>query len=201
MSRWIKERRKERYYRKSKKSGYRSRASYKLLQLDRKHRLIRRGDRVLDIGCAPGGWSQAASELVGPGGIVVGVDLDDTAGLDGGNAAFLVGDIFEEDTIEAIRRLSPEFDVVISDASPKISGVWSRDHLLSVDLADRALEVSRDLLVEGGNMVVKVFQGPELRGFFRKVQDAFEYAKRSKPDASRGKSSEIYVVGKGFRRP
>lgn len=198
MSKWTRKRKREKYYRRAKKGGYRSRSSYKLLQLDRKHHLIQGGDRVLDVGCAPGGWSQAARKRVGPEGMVVGVDLERTRPLEYDNVAFIEGDIFDEETLEAIRSISPQFEVLVSDASPKITGIWSRDHLLSVDLAHRVLEICDHLLVEGGNMVVKVFQGNELKSFEEDMKGKFSFCKRSKPDASRDRSSEIYLVGKGF---
>ena len=200
MSRWIRDKYRDEYYKRAKASGYRSRASYKLAQLNRRHRLIRRGDRVLDLGCAPGGWSQVARESVGEQGLVVGVDIVEVEPLDYENVFFVVGDIMDDPTIETISSISPVFDVVISDASPKITGIWSRDHLLSVDLVDRALSICDRLLRTGGNFVAKVFQGDELDQLQRRVKESFAWTKRTKPKASRGKSSEVYLVGKGFRQ-
>jgi len=201
LSEWIRRRRRERYYREAKEQGYASRASYKLLQLNRKHRIFRRGDKVLDLGCSPGGWSQVARQLVGPRGLVVGVDLEETPRLPFPNVTFLVGDIFEEETLEAIRSVAKVFDVVISDASPRISGVWSRDHLLSIDLVRRGIGLCDELLKEGGSFVAKAFQGEELGPLVADLRGRFELVKRSKPEASRGESSEIYLVAKGFQRP
>jgi 23S rRNA (uridine2552-2'-O)-methyltransferase len=195
----MRKRRRDQYYRKAKVDGYPSRASYKLIQLNQKNRLIKRGDRVLDLGSAPGGWSLAAGEIVGSSGKVVGVDLVESPPPRRDNIFFLVGDMMEDSTLQRIKSLSETFDVVISDASPSITGVWSRDHLLSIDLARRALEICGDLLKPGGNFVSKAFQGEELDSFHRQVKGEFEKSRRSKPGASRGESSEIYIVGLGFR--
>ncbi|MBU7004991.1 MAG: RlmE family RNA methyltransferase [Theionarchaea archaeon] len=195
----MRKRRRDQYYRKAKADGYPSRASYKLIQLNQKSRLIRSGDKVLDLGSAPGGWSLAAGEIVGGRGLVVGVDLVESPPPKRDNIFFVLGDMMEETTLQRIKALSETFDVVISDASPSISGVWSRDHLLSIDLARRALEICGDLLRPGGNFVTKVFQGEELDHFHRQVKEEFEKSKRSKPGASRGESSEIYIVGLGYK--
>ncbi len=199
MSEWMRKRRKDRFYRRAKDEGYRSRASYKLLQLHRRYGIFRRGDRVLDLGSAPGGWSQVAAKLVGGEGFVVGVDLAEAAPLPMDNVVFIVGDIMDSTTEELIRSHQEHFDVVLSDASPSISGIWTRDHLLSVDLADRAMVLCGSFLREGGNLVAKVFQGEELDRFHRDVRARFALAKRAKPEASRGGSSEVYIIGKGFR--
>ena len=199
MSEWVRRRRRDQYYRKAKSDGYPSRASFKLIQLNRKHVLMKRGDRVLDLGCAPGGWSQVAGEIVGDSGLVVGVDLVESPAPRRKNIVFLVGDVMEDETLERVRSISGSFDTIISDASPSISGVWSRDHLLSIDLARRALEICGRLLRPGGNFVAKVFQGGELDALHGEVKGKFGRSKRSKPGASRGESSEIYLVGLGFR--
>ena len=199
MSEWIRKRRRDQYYRKAKTDGYPSRASYKLIQLNKRYGLMGRGDRVLDLGCAPGGWSQAAGEIVGEGGLIVGVDLVESPRPRKSNIVFLVGDMMEESTLDQIRSISNAFDVVISDASPTITGIWSRDHLLSIDLARRALEICGDLLRPGGGFVAKVFQGNELDAFHRDVRNSFGRSKRSKPGASRDESSEIYIVGLDYR--
>jgi len=201
LSEWIRKRRRDQFYRKAKANGYRSRASYKLLQLHRRYFIFRRGDRVLDIGSAPGGWSQATRQLVGRQGLVVGVDLQETPKLGFDNVIFIKGDIMEDGTEQLIASVSREFDVILSDASPTISGIWTRDHLLSVDLARKALSLCRSLLKEGGSLVVKVFQGEELDALQREAKALFDSVKRAKPEASRGESSEVYIVGKGYHGP
>jgi len=198
--RWVKKKKKsDHYYKKAKKEKYRSRASYKLKQLNRKFKVIGKGNRVIELGAAPGGWTQVASEVVGPRGRVLGVDLARMKPLDKGNVFILKGDFTTGETLEEMKERMEECDAVISDASPDISGVWDVDHFRSVDLCYRALEVCREFLRPGGNFLGKVFQGEaieELRGEFKKH---FGYVKLSKPKASRGRSSEIYIIGKGFR--
>ncbi len=196
---WIRRRRRDEFYRRAKDEGFRSRSSYKLIQLNRRYRLFRRGDRVLDLGCAPGGWCQVARQLVGGAGFVLGVDLVQMPPLGEDNVVCVVGDMMDPSTLDAIISYGLPFDIVISDAAPNISGVWGRDHLVSVDLANRALDICQTVLRRGGNYVAKVFQGDELDALYRRARESFETAKRGKPKASRGESSEIYIVGKSFR--
>jgi len=198
LSEWIRKRRRDQFYRRAKADGYRSRASYKLLQLQRRYAIFRRGDRVLDIGSSPGGWSQVARQLVGRQGLVVGVDLAETSSLGFDNVIFIRGDILDASTERLIASVSSQYDVIVSDASPTISGIWTRDHLLSVDLARRALSLCRSLLKKGGTLVVKVFQGEELDTLQEEAKAWFGSVKRAKPEASRGESSEIYLVCKGY---
>jgi 23S rRNA (uridine2552-2'-O)-methyltransferase len=197
--RWIREKKKDPYYRKAKEEAYRSRAAYKLKQINEKFRLIRKGDRVLDLGAAPGGWLQVAREIVGEGGIVVGVDREEIPPLKEANVSLLQRDLRDPELLEAIREITPYVDVLLSDASPDISGVWGIDHLLSVELCRTALGMARGLLRPGGNLLMKVFQGEETEALFREVKRSFTYTKRTKPRASRGQSAETYLIGKGFR--
>lgn len=197
--RWQNERKKEYFYKKAKKEGYRSRAAFKLEQLDEKYDLIKEGDVILDMGAAPGGWLQVAREHVGESGFVLGVDLERIEGLDYENVVTIEGDITEEETVDRMRKIVPDSpDVVVSDASPDISGVWDIDHARSVELARATLEISRKVLKPGGNVLIKVFQGESFEDFLRDVKKEFEFAKSSKPKASRDESAEIYVIGKGF---
>lgn len=198
--RWIKERKREYYYKKAKKEKYRSRAAYKLKQLNRKFDLIRRGDKVLDLGAAPGGWMQVSREAAGQEGFVLGVDLDEIKDFGLENVKSIQGDFTEEEMVGRIKTLLPKADVVISDASPDISGVWDIDHFRSVELCRSALAIAREILKPGGNFLAKVFQGGGLEDFFREVKGEFSYAKRTKPRASRGRSAEVYIIGKGFLR-
>jgi 23S rRNA (uridine2552-2'-O)-methyltransferase len=198
--RWIKERKREYYYKKAKKEKYRSRAAYKLKQLNRKFDLIRRGDKVLDLGAAPGGWMQVSREAAGQEGFVLGVDLDEIKDFGLENVKGIQGDFTEEEMVGRIKTLLPKADVVISDASPDISGVWDIDHFRSVELCRSALAIAREILKPGGNFLAKVFQGGGLEDFFREVKGEFSYAKRTKPRASRGRSAEVYIIGKGFLR-
>jgi 23S rRNA (uridine2552-2'-O)-methyltransferase len=196
--RWLGDRKKDYFYKKAKAEEYRSRASFKLMQLNKKFRLIKRGDRVLDLGAAPGGWMQVAGESVGEAGMVIGVDLEEIEPFTGKNIILIQGDMLKEETIEQIKEHSNYFDVVISDASPDISGAWDVDHFNSIDLARHALNSSKQLLKEGGNFLVKVFQGSMTQDFFSEVKRNFEFSKLAKPVASRKQSSEVYIIGKGL---
>ena len=195
-------RRPEHFYRMAKRRGYRSRAAFKLKQLNGRYGLLRRGDVVVDLGAAPGGWLQAARERVGGEGFVLGVDLQPITKLPYENVRTLVADITDESTPELIRNNLPHAaDVVLSDASPKISGVWSVDHVRSINLARAALRVAGETLKLGGKLLVKVFQGELLQDFMAGVWEKFEFVKVSKPPASRKGSTEIYIIAKGFKRP
>ncbi len=183
------------YYWKAKKLGYRSRAAFKLLQMNGTFKLIREGYWVLDLGASPGGWSQVCREL---GANVVAVDLNPMKPIEG--VEFVRGDITKQETLEEIKRIRKTFDVVLCDASPKISGKWTIDHLLSVDLARSAFKIAKDVLRPGGSFVVKIFQGEEIRNVFEEFKPYFRFKKFHSPKASRKTSAEIYFVGKGFKR-
>ncbi|RLG58569.1 MAG: 23S rRNA (uridine(2552)-2'-O)-methyltransferase [Candidatus Hydrothermarchaeota archaeon] len=189
---------KDYYYKKAKKEKYRSRASYKLKQINAKYKLIKNGDKVLDLGAAPGGWTQVAREVVGSNGLVVAVDLQEIKSFENENIIILQGDFTEAKTLERIKDISQSYDVIISDASPKISGVWDIDHFRSIELCENVLKIAKEVLKPGGNLVVKVFQGSEIDNFIKKIRRSFKYVKVTKPKASRKKSSEVYVIGKGF---
>ena len=199
--RWVRERKQDAYYRLAKRTGYRSRAAFKLQQIASRYGVLRRGAVVVDLGCAPGGWSQVAREMVGEQGLVVGVDLARTAPLPG--VRFLRGDITRAETLDAVRaelrRRGGRADVLISDLSPNISGVYSVDQAKSVVLAGRALSAARALLRPKGHLVVKVFEGEDFSTFLREVRSAFYHVKVFAPPATRKQSSEVYIVAKGFR--
>lgn len=199
--RWQNERKKEYFYKKAKKEGYRSRASYKLRQLDDKYDLIESKDIVLDLGAAPGGWLQVVGERVGEKGFGLGVDLESIEELDYENIETIRADITEPKIKNIIQEKLPRPpNVVISDAAPDISGIWDVDHAKSIEIARAALEIAVDMLEKDGNVLVKVFQGEflsELRSDFR---NRFDFFKATKPDASRKESAEIYIVGKGFSK-
>lgn len=191
--------RKDYYYKLAKREKYRSRAAYKLKQLNGKFKIIKNGHKVLDLGAAPGGWMQVLREFVGSDGFVLGVDLNEIKPLKIDNVVAIKGDFTSPKTIEEIKGIIKEADVVVSDASPDISGVWDIDHLRSVELGRSALALAKDILKPGGNFLIKVFQGSEVDDFYREVKAAFNYSKRTKPKASRDASSEIYIVGKGLK--
>lgn len=182
------------YYHEAKRKGYRSRAAFKLLQINRKFKIIKKNSSVLDLGASPGGWSQVAVKL---GADVVAVDLNPMKNLDG--VYFIQGDITEDKTVEAIRSIKDYYDTVICDASPKISGNWDIDHILSVELARSAFKIAKKVLKPGGNFVVKIFQGSEIQKIFEEFKSHFRYHKFYSPQASRKRSSEIYFIGKGFK--
>ncbi|NJD76881.1 MAG: TRAM domain-containing protein [Candidatus Methanoperedens sp.] len=186
--------RRDYFYRKAKKEGYRSRAAFKLKQINEKFNLIRKGDTVVDLGAAPGGWLQVALEL--SGGTVVGVDILPIGEIEG--AETIKGDIRLDTTIEKIRaKIKKEgADVVICDAAPNLSGNWSYDHARSIDLATSALECARKILKPRGRFAVKVFQGDMFPGFINKVRQSFVKSQAFSPEASRKQSAEIYVIGK-----
>ncbi|MBU7014632.1 MAG: 23S rRNA (uridine(2552)-2'-O)-methyltransferase [Theionarchaea archaeon] len=191
-------RRKDGYWRRAKKEGYRSRAAYKLMQLNKKFGLIRKGDTVLDVGCAPGGWMQVAREIVGESGYVLGVDLQNIPPFEESNVEALQADITRNDILTTIKERKEVFDVVISDISPNISGIWDVDHFRSVELSEKALGLAVELLRSRGNFLVKVFQGEGTQDFFAKVKAHFSYTKVSSPEASRKSSAEVYIIGKHF---
>ncbi len=187
--------RKDDYYNRAKQQGYRSRAAYKLKQLDSDAGLVSDGDTVVDLGAAPGGWLQVANELVGEGGTVVGVDLQRIDSIDG--VETIRGDMTDEETRERIVESVGEADVVVSDMAPNMTGEYSLDHARSVYLARTAFETAIELLAPGGDFVAKVFEGPDTDGLRADIDEEFEYVRTIHPDASRDASSELYMVAKG----
>jgi 23S rRNA (uridine2552-2'-O)-methyltransferase len=198
---WIKERKREYYYRKAKEEKFRSRAAYKLLQVVKKYGFIKPGDVVVDLGAAPGGWTQASSRVVGGAGFVLGVDLKSIEPMDQPNVRTITGDVTDSQTIQDIKEFLPRpADVVVSDVSPNISGIWELDHARQIDLARNSLRVATSVLKPKGNFFVKVFQGDMLNEFVKEVKQHFSFVKLVKPKASRAKSSELYVLGMNFRK-
>lgn len=196
--RWLRDKKKDYYYRRAKAEKYRSRAAFKLRQLNKKFRLIKKGDFVVDLGAAPGGWMQVSREIVGDRGFVLGVDIARIEPFPEDNVAIIRGDFTSPEVVEEIKEAVDMADVIISDASPDISGVWSIDHFRSLELATQALELCKDILRPGGNFLVKVFQGEGLEEFIGAVRKNFGYVKVTKPKASRSRSAEVYIIGKNF---
>ena len=195
------ERTREYYYRKAKKEKFRSRASYKLLQAVTKYQFIKPGYVVVDLGAAPGGWTQAARQLVEDSGFVLAVDLKAIAPIDSPNVLTIVGDVSDPKTTKSILQFLPSSaDVVISDVSPNISGVWDLDHARQIDLASQSLRIATQILRPGGNFFIKVFQGSTTNRFVYEARDHFSFVKMVKPKASRLKSAELYLLGMGFRQ-
>lgn len=193
-------RKRDYYYRRAKEENYRSRAAYKLLQAVKKYGFIKHGDVVVDLGAAPGGWLQAARKLVGDKGFVLGVDLKEIKPLNFENVHTIVGDIRDSETIGRIKAILPRpADVVISDVSPNVSGVWELDHARQIELAEASLNIALAALRKGGNFFTKVFQGDLFQQFLGRVREHFHQVKVIKPEASRKSSAEIYVLGLNYR--
>ena len=199
-SRWQVEKHNDPYYKKAKKEEYRSRASYKLKQLDKKFKLIKEGDTVVDLGAAPGGWSQVALEKVGEEGLVVGVDLNRFKRFHEENYYVMRGDFTTPEVQEKIMEIiGGKAKVVMSDASPSLSGIKNIDQLRSIDLTYSVIGIAENILETKGNLVMKVFQGPEYKEMLDSLKNKFRYVRTTKPASSRKKSSEMYVVGLEYK--
>ncbi len=192
--RWDEERRGETFYKKAKELGYRSRAAFKLLEIQEKFHIIKKGNCVLDLGAAPGSWSQIALNLVGGDGTVVGSDIQPVLGL-GDKYQFLRGDILKESAFERIAKLGLDFDVVLSDTAPDTSGFKDVDIGVAGLLANSSLEIAKKFLRPGGNFVCKVFQGKGFDDFLKEVKKAFKRTEIFKPKSSQKNSAEIFIVG------
>ncbi|MBQ2652114.1 MAG: 23S rRNA (uridine(2552)-2'-O)-methyltransferase [Methanobrevibacter sp.] len=199
-SRWQMEKHKDPYYKKAKQEDYRSRASYKLKQLDKKFKIIKQGNTVVDLGAAPGGWSQVALEKVGEEGVVVGVDLNRFKKFHEENYYGIRGDFTTPEVQEKIMELiGGKAKVVMSDASPSLCGIKNIDQLRSIDLTNAVIGIAENILEPKGNLVMKVFQGPEYKTMLDSLKGKFRQVKTTKPASSRKKSSEMYVVGLGYK--
>jgi len=197
--RWLREHHADAYVLRSRAEGYRSRASYKLKEIIDRDRLIRRGDTVVDLGATPGGWSQVAAELVGDGGRVVASDIlpmDSLAGVE-----FVAGDFTEESVLEAVLAAlgGAGADLVMSDMAPNMSGIRDVDQPRAMYLAELALDFARKTLKPGGKFLCKLFQGEGFDAYIRELRGAFASVVTRKPEASRGRSREVYVVARDFR--
>ncbi|MGH8762911.1 MAG: RlmE family RNA methyltransferase [Nitrosospira sp.] len=196
---WMKEHVNDFFVKQAKKEGYRSRAAYKLIEIAERDHLLRHGMTVVDLGAAPGGWSQVAAEKLGGKGRVIALDLLEMAPLPG--VTFIQGDFREAIILMELKKNLGNYplDLVISDMSPNISGIGVSDQARSMLLAELALEFSMERLNSGGNFLVKVFQGPGFEQFLRAMRATFGRVVTRKPEASRGRSSETYLLGLGKR--
>jgi len=198
---WLKEHRDDPYVQRALREGYRSRACYKLLEIQDRDRLIRRGMTVLDLGSAPGGWSQVATELLDHTGRVVASDILAMDSLPG--VTFVQGDFTEQAVFERIVAAvaGGPVDLVMSDMAPNMSGLTDVDQPRAMHLVELALDLSRQVLAPGGAFVAKVFQGEGFDALLRDTRAIFGKVSTRKPGASRPRSREVYLVAKDFRRP
>jgi 23S rRNA (uridine2552-2'-O)-methyltransferase len=189
----------DRYYKRAKQEGYRSRAAYKLLELQQRYRFLRPGDRVVDLGAAPGGWLQVAAKIIAQNGKVIGVDLQAMQPFSERNITLLVGDVGAGEIQSKIAELlAGPADAVISDMAPKLSGIRDADIARATALNRLALAVAVQLLRPGGSLLVKSFMNNELHQYTAELKRHFSDVQRTKPEATRQGSSEFYFLAKGF---
>lgn len=196
--RWLKRQLSDPYVAEAQARGYRSRAAFKLAQLDDKAHILRRGARVVDLGAAPGGWVQVALERCGPGGRVVGVDVAEIEPIPG--AILIQGDVREPETLEQVRAaLDGPADVVLSDMAAPATGHPATDHLRVMALIETALDFAESVLAPDGNFVAKVLMGGTEAEVLARLKQGFAKVRHMKPAASRSDSAEMYVVATGYR--
>lgn len=197
---WLDEHVNDPYVKKAQLDGYRSRASYKLIEINEKDKLYRPGSVVIDLGSAPGGWSQIVAPVVGDNGRVIASDILPMDVLE--DVTFIQGDFTEESVYnEILDALNGQpVDTVISDMAPNMSGVNATDQYSSMYLVELALDMARNVLKPGGNFCAKVFQGVGYDEYLKDVRSSFDKVYIRKPSASRPRSREVYIVGKGFKR-
>ena len=179
----------------AKKEGFPARSVYKLKEIDEKYKIIRRGSRVLDLGSSPGSWLLYLSEKVGDKGTVIGIDIEEIKIPKKTNVVFIKKSIFDLKETD----FKYKFEAVVSDLSPKTSGIKLLDTGKSLEMAEKAFEIARSVLVPGGNFVSKVFDSESSRGLFTRVRNCFDFAKIFKPRAVIKGSKECYIIGRGFR--
>jgi 23S rRNA (uridine2552-2'-O)-methyltransferase len=190
--------RRDQYRRLAKDQGYRARSAYKLLQINHSYNIIKRGDKVVDLGCAPGGWLQVAAKEVRPSGKVIGIDLKPVSPL--ADTIILQGSIEDPYMLRKIEEiLGYKADVVLSDLAPNVSGVWDIDQARQIYLSTNALRFTQNVLRMGGSGIFKVFEGDMLKEFKSELHKSFGKVILSKPSASRQESSELYVICFNFR--
>lgn len=190
-----KDRQNEFYTTLAKKEGYPARSVYKLKEIDEKYKIIKEGNRVLDLGCAPGSWLLYISQKVGNRGKVIGVDTEEIKIIQKANIVFIKKSIFDLNESD----FREKFEAVVSDLSPKTSGVKSLDAGKSLELAEKSFRIAKSVLLAGGNFVCKIFENESSNEFFKKVKKYFDFAKRFRPKAVIKESKEFYIVGRGFR--
>lgn len=195
---WLREHVDDPYVKRAQKEGYRARAVYKLMEIDERDRLLQAGMRVVDLGAAPGSWSQYAVKRLGPGGQLLATDILPMAPLAG--VTFIQGDFTEQAVLDALlaELAGKPLDLVISDMAPNISGIGISDQARAIYFAELSLEFAEKALRRGGNLLLKTFQGEGFPAFQAEMRRRFQTLVTRKPKASRPKSREIYLLGKGF---
>ena len=195
---WISEHGRDPFVRMARADGYRSRAAYKLQEIAEREGLLRKGQRVLDLGAAPGGWSQVAASRVGPRGRVVALDLLPMEALPG--VHFVQGDFGDAGTRAKLREAmgGKAADLILSDMAPNLQGIGVADAAMSLELAESVIAAAPEWLVSGGALLMKVFESPETRCLRRELMQRFSAVRVRKPAASKASSSEIYLLAKGF---
>jgi 23S rRNA (uridine2552-2'-O)-methyltransferase len=188
------------YFHRAKKENYLARAVYKLEEIQKKYRLLGPGDRVLDLGAAPGSWLQFTSGVVGPAGRVVGVDIKKIEHVFPKHVVVLQRDIFEQDFIEEMKNSHGPFDAVLSDMAPSTSGIRSADSARSALLFEQAFNLALETLKPQGHFLAKIFQGSDFHSLLQEVKRRFEWVKVVKPDASRKTSKEIYICAMRLKK-
>lgn len=197
--RWRAERSRDHYHKIAKSLGLRSRAAFKLLEIIKRFSILKRGYVVLDVGAYPGGWLQVASKVVGPTGLVIGIDLRSIKEIGASNIKTIVGDVCDESLHEKLASMIPrKVDVILSDASPKLTGVWSTDMARHSHIVYCVLKLANKLLRKGGAAVIKAFQGGELNELLIDLRRFFDDVRLFKPKASRQRSREVYLICTGF---
>ena len=197
---WLERQLNDPYVRAAKAKGYRSRAAFKLIELDDKFHFLKKGVRVLDLGAAPGGWVQVAANRIGPTGSIVGADILEMEPVAG--ATLLVADLLAPETPALLKQaLGGPADIVLSDMAAATTGHRATDHLRTVALIEAALDVAEDVLKPGGTFVGKVFQGGAAGELLTRIKQRFRTVRHVKPPASRSESVELYLVAQGFRPP
>ena len=179
----------------AKKEGYPARSVYKLKEINEKYKIIKKGDSVLDLGCAPGSWLLYISQKIGDKGRAVGIDTEDIKIADKSNISFIKKNIFNLEKSDFKKR----FQAVVSDLAPKTSGLKFLDAEKSLELAEKSFEIAKSVLLPGGNFVCKIFESESSNELFKKVEEHFDFAKRLKPKAVVKASKEFYIIGRGFK--
>lgn len=187
------------YFHKAKREGYPARSVYKLEEIDKRHKLIKPGARILDLGASPGSWLKYCLNKIGPDGRIVAIDLEEPSLSLPAQVFFIKGDIFKIEMSE-IKNKVGSFDLVLSDMAPHTSGIKETDQARSLALASRAIEIGKNLLKEGGAILVKIFESGEIAGVKNDLTSVFSKVKLERPEATRKGSREIYLLGMGFKK-